>query len=154
MEDGSDMDQDRWSQWHPSELAQKLLKSNRHWSVVGGCALDLWNGKETSADEDLEFCCPSDDAPLFWGILKELTFSYATKGDLKDTRGDPLPPPPHTDPFVKGKTLPAQRSIRFRNRPAVPKPSEKTMASGSNEKGIFPKSLGRRNNSSHFWLTR
>ena len=153
MEDGSDMDQDRWSQWHPSELAQKLLKSNRHWSVVGGCALDLWNGKETSVDEDLEFCCPSDDAPLFWGILKELTFSYATKGDLKDTRGDPLPPP-RPVPFVKGKTLPAQRSIRFRNRRAVPKPSGKTMASGSNEKGIFPKSLERRNNSSHFWLMR
>ena len=74
--------------------------------MVGGYALDLLNGKETSADEDLEFCCLSDDAPRFLGILKELTFSDATKGNLKDTRGDLLLPP-CPDPFVKGKTLPA-----------------------------------------------
>ena len=149
MEDGFDMDQDTWSQCHPSELAQKLFKSKRHWSVVGVCALELWNGKETSADEELEFCCLSDDTPRFLGILKGLTFSEATKGDPKDTRGDPLPPP-RSDPFVKGKIQPAKRSIRFRNRPAVPKPSGKAMASSSNKKGIFPKSLGRRNNSVTF----
>ena len=71
--------------------------------MVGGCALDLWNGKETSADEDLEFCCLSDDAPRFLGILKELTFSDATKGDLRDTRGDPLPPPPTPILLLKAK---------------------------------------------------
>ena len=57
------------------ELTQKLLTSNRHCSVVGSCALDLWHAKETRAQEDLEFCCLHDDAPHFIGVLKELTFT-------------------------------------------------------------------------------
>ena len=56
--------------------------------------------------------------------------------------------------FAKGKKLPAQRSIRFRNRPATPKPRGTTLAAASNQKGISPKSLGSRNNWSHFCLTR
>ena len=90
---------------------------------------------------------------LVFGVLKELTFSDGIKkGDSKDTRVTILFLRPA--PFLLLKAKHCRPKDQFDLETAMPYLSQaEKHGSGSNEKE-YPKVTGRRNNSSHFWLTR
>ncbi|MDZ7874776.1 MAG: hypothetical protein U5N27_17630 [Rhizobium sp.] len=66
---------DAWDAWTPELLFQRFRYQSSPWYVVGGWALDLWQGYQSRDHEDLEFCILSDDLDLFRAQLPELEIS-------------------------------------------------------------------------------
>jgi hypothetical protein len=50
-----------WDAWHPSEAARRLENVEVSWYVVAGWALDLFQGRQTRAHEDLEIGVAAGD---------------------------------------------------------------------------------------------
>ena len=65
MTPSSQLDHGAWSAWHPSELAGRLGAIAKPWCIVGGWALDLWQGRQTRDHEDLEFAVLREDVDIF-----------------------------------------------------------------------------------------
>lgn len=82
-----------WRPWTPEQLAERLKEQPRHWYIVGGWALDLWQGVQTREHEDLEFCVLREDADGFRAQFSELLFYAAHAGRLiRLEAGQALPP--------------------------------------------------------------
>lgn len=71
-------DQEAWSPWTPTDLLQRLKHVDQPWCIVGGWALDVWQGQQTRTHEDLEFTILREDFPVFREALGPLDF-YAVK---------------------------------------------------------------------------
>lgn len=76
-------DEDSWEAWSPEQLAAKLSDVAAPWYVVGGWALDLWQGKQRRDHEDLEFVTSPENAGHIAADLSDLTFFEAKAGALK-----------------------------------------------------------------------
>ena len=74
-------DQEAWSPWTPTDLFKQLAHVERPWCIVGGWALDVWQGQQTRTHEDLEFTILREDFPVFREALGPLDF-YAVKGGV------------------------------------------------------------------------
>lgn len=56
-----------WDPWTPAELASQLAGVDATWYVLAGWALDLFQGRQTRAHEDLEIGVPADE----FGAVRE-----------------------------------------------------------------------------------
>jgi hypothetical protein len=54
----------RWSScWNPSDVAHHLTGTATRWYVVAGWALDLFHGRQTREDGDIEIADPHRRLP-------------------------------------------------------------------------------------------
>ena len=72
-----------WEAWSPDKLAAYLGGAKGHWYIVGGWALDLWQGEQRREHEDLEFATRPEDALEMAECLSGLTFFEAKAGTLR-----------------------------------------------------------------------
>lgn len=63
-----------WHAWSPTELFSQIERFSRGWYVVGGWALDIWQGRRTRHHEDLEFCVLPNHIDLCRRKLSSLEF--------------------------------------------------------------------------------
>lgn len=88
-------DQNAWSPWSPAELSQRLDGVSRPWCVVGGWALDLWQGSKTREHDDLEFTVLREDLGIFRRKLGDMEFYTVNDGTI-----EPLPADQHPAPEI------------------------------------------------------
>lgn len=81
-----------WHCWQPEALAQRLLRVERPWCVVGGWALDLWHGRQTREHEDIEFTVLREDIAAFRQALAGISFYAAGDGQVAALAPDDAPP--------------------------------------------------------------
>ncbi|GAA3145448.1 nucleotidyltransferase domain-containing protein [Kribbella aluminosa] len=61
-----------WDAWHPQTIAGLLAGTSARWWVVGGWALDLFQGRQTREHEDLEIATPLWD----FDVIRERLSAY------------------------------------------------------------------------------
>lgn len=65
---------DTWDAWDPQTMAELLDQVRARWFVVGGWALDLFQGRQTREHEDLEIATPMWDFDLIRDRLSAYEF--------------------------------------------------------------------------------
>ncbi|MCZ4071950.1 nucleotidyltransferase domain-containing protein [Agrobacterium sp. LMR679] len=88
-------DQNAWNPWSPAELSQRLDGVSLPWCVVGGWALDLWQGSKTREHDDLEFTVLREDLSIFRRKLGDMEFYTVNDGTI-----EPLPADQHPAPEI------------------------------------------------------
>jgi hypothetical protein len=86
-------DQDAWDAWSPTELSRRLDGVSRPWCVVGGWALDLWQGSKTREHDDLEFTVLREDVGIFRRKLGDMAFYTVNDGVIEPLPADRDPAP-------------------------------------------------------------
>lgn len=69
-----------WDPWTPQQVADRLAGTSSRWYVVAGWAIDLFQGRQTRAHEDIEIGVPAGDFSGIQSALPGFEFDVVGSG--------------------------------------------------------------------------
>lgn len=82
-------DQDHWQPLSPAQVFAHLARVELPWAVVGGWALDLWQGQQSRDHEDIEIAVLRPDLGAFFEALGNYDVFCVRSGDIWPLNGHP-----------------------------------------------------------------